>query len=164
MTGMARNLREDLVVLRNLREDRSVHALRLLQRECDDAEASLGRERRQLDAWRCHADEEEAALYAALLRQPLGRCELERVLVKVDALRCRTRALERGVESACEAKDRAQAALRQGQTVRAAAARATRKAIEVLSAHRRQCAVALERSAEDALDEIATLMHGRNPI
>jgi hypothetical protein len=159
-----RNLRQDLVTLRHLREDRAIRTMTQLQRESEDAEIRLGRERRQLDMWRSQADEEEAALYAELLAKPVGRRELERSLGKVDALRRRTRTMERSVESACEARDQAQAALRQGRVVRVAAARATRKSVEVLNAYRRERAVALERSAEEALDEIAVLMHGRSMI
>jgi hypothetical protein len=82
----------------------------------------------------------------------------------VDGLRQRTRALERGVESAREARDQALESLRQGRAVRAAAARATRKSVEVLDAYRRERAMARNRSAEEALDEIAVMLHGRNSI
>jgi hypothetical protein len=161
---MGRNLRQDLVALRNLRENRAVRALGRLQRECTEADVHLQREQRQLEAWRCQAGDEEAALYAALMAEPVNRKELERAFRKIDALRQRTRALERGVASAREKRDQAQVAMDQGRAVRAAAARATRKSVEVHDIYRRQCAVAEERSAEDALDETAVMLHGRAAI
>jgi hypothetical protein len=135
-----------------------------LQRKFEETATHLGRERRQLETWRCQAEEEQAALYAALLAAPVGQREIERTLGKVDGLRQRTRALERGVESAREARDQALESLRQGRAVRAAAARATRKSVEVLDAYRRERAMARNRSAEEALDEIAVMLHGRNSI
>ncbi|AOB32411.1 hypothetical protein AKI39_19320 [Bordetella sp. H567] len=161
---MARNLRQDLVVLRTLRENRTVLALGRLHRECTEANVHLQREQRQLDGWRCQASDEEAALYAALLAEPVNRKELERTFARIDTLRQRTRALERAVAAAREKRDQAQTALDQGRLVRAAAARATRKSVEVLDIHRRQCALTEERSADDALDETAVMLHGRIAI
>ncbi len=164
MTASGRNLRRDLVALRNLREDRAVRALGRLYRQLEEADLHLARQRRQLDSWRIQAADEEAAVYAALLAEPVSRRGLERSFAKIDALRQRTRSLERGVESAREKRDEANAALAQGRTVRAAAARATRKSKEVLELYRRQCALAEERTADDALDEAAVMMHGRLAI
>lgn len=161
---MGRNLRQDLVALRNLRENRAVRALGHLHREFGEADVFLQREQRQLDAWRGQAGEEEAALYASLMAEPVNRRALERAFARIDALRQRTRALERGVDTAREKRDQAQTALDQGRAARAAAARATRKSVEVLDIHRRQCAFAEERAAEDALDETAVMLHGRIAI
>ncbi len=71
MTG--RNLRQDLVALRNLRENRTVRALGRLHRECTEANVHLQREQRQLDVWRCQASDEETALYADLMAEPVNR-------------------------------------------------------------------------------------------
>ncbi|ANN73432.1 type III secretion system stalk subunit SctO [Bordetella bronchialis] len=161
MTGRGGHLRRNLVALRALRESRAERALVRLHRDRDDAQVYLEREQRQLDLWRCRADEEQATLYAALLAEAVDRRSLERTLAKIDGLRQRTRALQRGVESAREKREQAQAALDHGRALRAAAAKATRKSTEVLDVYRRQCALAEERIAEDALDETAVLMHGR---
>jgi hypothetical protein len=161
MTTIGRNLRRDLLALRHLREDRAVRALGALYRQFEEADLHLARQQRQLDSWRIQAADEEAALYAALLAEPVNRRGLERSFARIDALRQRTRSLERGVESAREKRDEASAALVQGRNVRAAAARATRKSKEVLERYRRQCAIAEERVADDALDEAAVMMHGR---
>ncbi|HTJ98571.1 MAG TPA: YscO family type III secretion system apparatus protein [Bordetella sp.] len=164
MSVSGRNLWQDLVALRSLREDRAVRALRRLCHQFEEADLHLARQRRQLDDWRIQAADEEAALYAALLAEPVNRRGLERAYGKIDTLRQRTRALERSVESAREKRDEAHAALAQGRTVRAAAARATRKSTEVLHIHRRQCVIADERSADDALDETVVMMHGRSAL
>lgn len=161
MTAAGRKLRRDLVTLRRLREDRAVRALGRLRGAWTEADAHLQREQRQLDAWRCQASDEEAALYAGLLAEPVNRQALERALRKIDALRQRTRALERAVDTAREQRDQASAALDQGRAVRAGAARATRKSTEAFDTYRRQCAIAEERSADEALDEAAVMMHGR---
>jgi hypothetical protein len=159
-----RRLRENLVDLRNAREDRAIRAVARLRRDCEDTEIRLARERRQLDDWRFQADEEEAALYAALLGEPVGGRQIERVLAKVDALRQRTRSLERAVEAARQARDQARLALQRGQAACAQAARATRKSVEVLNIYRRDADIGRDRSAEEALDEIAVMLHGRNAI
>ncbi|ARP83239.1 hypothetical protein CAL12_22070 [Bordetella genomosp. 8] len=161
MTTIARDLRHDLVVLRRLREDRAARALAPLYRQSEEAALHLARQKRQLDNWRIQAADEEAAMYAALLGEPVNRRELERRFAKIDALRQRTRALERAVEAAREARDQADAALAQGKAVRAAAARATRKSTEVLERYRRHRALEQERVADDALDEAAVTIHGR---
>lgn len=161
MKDNGERMREGLVALRNVREDRATRALAARRRECEEADLRLARERRQLDDWRCQADDEQAALYAALLAEPVGGREIERTLRKVDALRQRTRSLERAVASATEACEQARQALRQGQDARAAAARATRKSLEVLNVYRRDGQAARDRRTEDALDEIAAMLHGR---
>ncbi|OZI62066.1 type III secretion system stalk subunit SctO [Bordetella genomosp. 11] len=164
MTGVGGGLRRNLVALRNLREDRAVRALGRLQRDCAEANVHLQREQRQLASWRCQAGDEEAALYAELMAAPVNRQALERAFRKIDALRQRTRALERAADTAAEKRDQAQAALDQGRSARAAAARATRKSVEVLEIYRRQCAAAEEKTLEDALDETAVMLHGRSVI
>ncbi|OZI20019.1 hypothetical protein CAL26_20925 [Bordetella genomosp. 9] len=161
MTAIARDLRRDLVVLRRLREDRAARALAQLYRQSEEAALHLAREQRQLEHWRIQAADEEAAMYAALLAEPVNRRELERSFGKIDALRQRTRVLERAVASAREKRDEADAALDQGRAARAAAARATRKSTEVLERYRRHRALEQERAADDALDEAAVMMHGR---
>jgi multidrug resistance efflux pump len=155
-------LRSALVALRRLREDKALRALSPLQRACAQAQADVARAERQLEDWRGQAEEEQAAIYAGLFGQSVDRRAVERAMQRVDALRQRSRALERTLESARQASDKASDALRQGRHASAIASRATQKSMEVLNVYQSECARFQERRADDELDEIAALRHGRS--
>jgi chromosome segregation ATPase len=156
------DVRSALVALRRLREDRAMRALSRTQCHYTATEADLIRASRQLDQWRTQAEDQQAEIYASLLGKSTCRQEMERAMQKVEDLRQRTRALERSVDAARLERDKALEALRQGRVDSAAATRATCKSQEVLDVHRREVTVMKERQADDDLDEVAVLLHGRS--
>jgi chromosome segregation ATPase len=156
------DVRSALVALRRLRQDKALRALMPLQCACAQAQADVARAERQLDDWQGQAEEEQAAIYAGLFGQAVDRRAVERAMQKVEALRQRSRALERSLESARRAWDKALDGLRQGRQASDMASRAAQKSVEVLKVHVSACARAEALRADDELDEIATLRHGRS--
>lgn len=156
-----KNIRQQLLAVHRLREDRAERAVVALHRKYIDADIQLAREQRQLDAWRLRAQDEEAELYASLWEALVKPRQIDRVKLQIDALWQRTREHERSVERALSDCEQAREALQQAKVTRLEMSRARQKAAEVWHTEQKAHGLMLERKADDELDEISTQSYGR---
>ena len=144
---------QDLLTLREKREDKRLQELDAARKQLSEAERLLSEAEERLSAFRATKPDKVNALYAAVMRQVVSRGRLEQLKVAVAELDAEELALAHQVDQLREARDAAQTQVAQAHAAYVAATKNVAKLDMHKESWKEEVAKEEERDADLELED-----------